>query len=346
MSDVLADKDDHLEEGSGSVVGAGDNTDSVSSEVLDFLVPHTKLWDFIEGTCGCHDRGWLALDCWEDFELVFRSNHAARHAPELDQNESLNMNGSRESQHRLQNFSVLWDGKYVICFLQETRTTSGDKTTWLLKWQGGVCMSHLTHKSGEMAILLAQRFQPEMLGVKKPVPGRLLHLTVRLGGTVFHFVNVYAHLVRPKQTRFYGEVSTHFATIDEGQCVVLSGVWGHFNCILEDRDHGGAWTSSSWTHFVGSGPAGEGSRGSFHCLRLWWDVAKSHIHLFCQVYVRVSTKRQKSRIKELEGEVLDLESRYVEQSLFHSYTGTIPHLFLHYIDDWIGAASCSQEELE
>eukprot|EP00061_Rhincodon_typus_P005414 g24895.t1 len=35
----------------------------------------------------------------------------------------------------------------------------------------------------------------------------------------------------------------------------------------------------------------------------------------------------------------------VEQSLFCCYTGTIPHLFLHYID-CIGAASCSHEELE
>eukprot|EP00061_Rhincodon_typus_P002374 g17368.t1 len=37
---------------------------------------------------------------------------------------------------------------------------------------------------------------------------------------------------------------------------------------------------------------------------------------------------------------------YVEQILFHSYTGTIPHLFLRYIDDCISAALCSHEELE
>eukprot|EP00061_Rhincodon_typus_P013566 g40011.t1 len=37
---------------------------------------------------------------------------------------------------------------------------------------------------------------------------------------------------------------------------------------------------------------------------------------------------------------------YVEQSLFHSYTGPKHHLFLRYIDDCIGAASCSHEELE
>eukprot|EP00061_Rhincodon_typus_P001326 g14460.t1 len=37
---------------------------------------------------------------------------------------------------------------------------------------------------------------------------------------------------------------------------------------------------------------------------------------------------------------------YTEQSLFRSYIGPIPHLFLRYIDDCIGAASCSHEELE
>eukprot|EP00061_Rhincodon_typus_P009064 g32244.t1 len=37
---------------------------------------------------------------------------------------------------------------------------------------------------------------------------------------------------------------------------------------------------------------------------------------------------------------------YMGQSLFRSYTGTIPHLFVHYIADCISAASCSLEELE
>eukprot|EP00061_Rhincodon_typus_P004395 g22465.t1 len=37
---------------------------------------------------------------------------------------------------------------------------------------------------------------------------------------------------------------------------------------------------------------------------------------------------------------------FVEQSLFNNYTSTIPHLFLHYIDDCINAASCSREELQ
>eukprot|EP00061_Rhincodon_typus_P005897 g25968.t1 len=37
---------------------------------------------------------------------------------------------------------------------------------------------------------------------------------------------------------------------------------------------------------------------------------------------------------------------FVEQSLFNNYTGTIPQLFPCYIDDCIGVASCSCEELE
>eukprot|EP00061_Rhincodon_typus_P007235 g28740.t1 len=37
---------------------------------------------------------------------------------------------------------------------------------------------------------------------------------------------------------------------------------------------------------------------------------------------------------------------YMEQSLFRCYTDTIPHLFLRYIEDCIGAALCSHEELE
>eukprot|EP00061_Rhincodon_typus_P009332 g32760.t1 len=40
------------------------------------------------------------------------------------------------------------------------------------------------------------------------------------------------------------------------------------------------------------------------------------------------------------------EEGYMQKSLFHCYTGTIPHLFLRYIDDCISTVACSLEELE
>ena len=44
-------------------------------------------------------------------------------------------------------------------------------------------------------------------------------------------------------------------------------------------------------------------------MRLWWDVGKTHVHTFCQQCARGSTKRRKSRLDDLEKEVLDLEAR-------------------------------------
>eukprot|EP00061_Rhincodon_typus_P007203 g28659.t1 len=176
-------KDSHLEGVSGSVVGADDDTESIPSKVLYFLVPPTKiplipieeLWDFIAGIHGRHDRVRLALNRWEDFRLVFWSTQAACHTLSLAQD---NRQWFRMCLDALRKR----DGKYAVCFLQEPNAATGDKATWLLEWQGGVYISHLTHTSGGMAILLAPYFQPEILRVKEPVAGLLLHLTVWLVG--------------------------------------------------------------------------------------------------------------------------------------------------------------------
>eukprot|EP00061_Rhincodon_typus_P006422 g27049.t1 len=54
------------------------------------------------------------------------------------------------------------------------------------------------------------------------------------------------------------------------------------------------------------------------------------------------------RLTDVKGTMLGacLFAGYVEQSLFRCYTGTIPYLFLRYIDDCISAASCPHKELE
>ncbi|XP_067877586.1 uncharacterized protein [Heterodontus francisci] len=64
-------------------------------------------------------------------------------------------------------------------------------------------------------------------------------------------------------------------------------------------------------------------RGAFPSLRLWWDVGKTHIRIFCQEYAKGSTKRRKAEIACLEREVLDLESRLgdtvVDPALWQAY---------------------------
>ena len=37
---------------------------------------------------------------------------------------------------------------------------------------------------------------------------------------------------------------------------------------------------------------------------------------------------------------------YIENQLFNQYTGPKPELFVRYIDDRFGAASCSKDELD
>jgi len=242
-----------------------------------------------------------------------------------------------------------------------------------------------------------------ILGVKEPVPGRLLHLTVREGGVVIHLLNVYAPTAGPQQTTFYGKVSAHLDTIAGGECIILGG---DFNCTLEARDRTGPWLRTPavvklrdllgtrdlvdvwrhlhpgsraftfvkpgggasridrlyvsrahvsgvpsasvrqvpctdhhlvWAEFVPSRVRGGSAywhfnntllederfldsfrrfwagwrrkRGGFPSLRLWWDVGKTHVRVFCQEYARGSTRRRKSRSEELEKEVFDLEAR-------------------------------------
>eukprot|EP00061_Rhincodon_typus_P014898 g42270.t1 len=51
-------------------------------------------------------------------------------------------------------------------------------------------------------------------------------------------------------------------------------------------------------------------------------------------------------LSNVEGLLCALNGGYVEQSLFRCYTGTIPHLLLHHINDCIGAVLSSHEEFE
>eukprot|EP00061_Rhincodon_typus_P010555 g34930.t1 len=92
-----------------------------------------------------------------------------------------------------------------------------------------------------------------------------------------------------------------------------------------------------------------------YCVQFWLPCYKKDIikleraqKRFTRMLLRLEALSYKERLDRLA--LLALEPRrltgYAEQSLFRSYTGPQPQLFFRYIDDCIGATSCSHEELE
>ncbi|CAM2098370.1 unnamed protein product [Caretta caretta] len=68
------------------------------------------------------------------------------------------------------------------------------------------------------------------------MPGRLLHLRVRMEGLLVNLVNVYALTSGPEWLQFYQQVSAFLGTLDCQDCLVLGG---DFNTTLEEQDRSG-----------------------------------------------------------------------------------------------------------
>ncbi|CAM2113434.1 unnamed protein product [Caretta caretta] len=76
------------------------------------------------------------------------------------------------------------------------------------------------------------------------MPGRLLHLRVRMEGLVVNLINVYAPTSGPERLQFYQRVSTFLGTLDSHECLVLGG---DFNTTLEEQDRLGTEQSLAAT---------------------------------------------------------------------------------------------------
>ncbi|CAM5084566.1 unnamed protein product [Natator depressus] len=68
------------------------------------------------------------------------------------------------------------------------------------------------------------------------MPGRLLHLRVRMEGLVVNLVNIYAPTSGPERLQFNQQVSAFLGTLDSHECLVLGG---DFNTTLEEQDRSG-----------------------------------------------------------------------------------------------------------
>ncbi|CAM2111939.1 unnamed protein product [Caretta caretta] len=84
-----------------------------------------------------------------------------------------------------------------------------------------------------VATLFSSDLWPEVLGVAEAMPGRLLHLRVRMEGLMVNLVNVYAPTSCPEWLQFYQRASAFLSTLDSHECLVLGG---DFNNTLEEQD--------------------------------------------------------------------------------------------------------------
>ncbi|CAM2111241.1 unnamed protein product [Caretta caretta] len=106
--------------------------------------------------------------------------------------------------------------------------------SWRLESGDRVYFSHSTVRQAGVATLFSPDLQPEVLGVAEAVPGRLLHLRVRMEGIVVNLVNVYALTSGPERLQFYQQASAFFGTLDSHKCLVLGG---DFNTTFKEQDH-------------------------------------------------------------------------------------------------------------
>ncbi|CAM2098191.1 unnamed protein product [Caretta caretta] len=110
------------------------------------------------------------------------------------------------------------------------------EASWRLEWGDRVYFSRLSARQARVVTLFSPHLQLEVLGITEVVPGRLLHLRVRVEGQTLHLVNIYALASGPERACFFQQVSTFLGSLDPRECLVLGG---DFNLTLEERDRMG-----------------------------------------------------------------------------------------------------------
>ncbi|CAM4599594.1 unnamed protein product [Lepidochelys olivacea] len=189
--------------------------------------PHAlreELREFLEDVRGSRNKVQLALQRWGDFHLILRAARA------------LMGEGKRTGKQAATAYQRVRLFRDSLMTYGETHTDPAAEASWRLEWGDRVYFSHLTIRTAGVATLFSPDLQPEVLGVAEAVPGRLLHLRVRLEGLVVNLVNIYAPTSGPERLRFFQRASAFLGTLDPHECLVLGG---DFNTTLEERDRSG-----------------------------------------------------------------------------------------------------------
>ncbi|CAM2119858.1 unnamed protein product [Caretta caretta] len=97
---------------------------------------------------------------------------------------------------------------------QETHTDPTTEDSWRLECGDRIYFSHSTVRQDGVVTLFSPDLQPKVLGVAEAVPGRLLHLRVRIERLVVNLVKVYAPTSGPERLQFYQQASAFLSTLD------------------------------------------------------------------------------------------------------------------------------------
>jgi exonuclease III len=146
---------------------------------------------------------------------------------------SLNTRGCRDSAKRFRIIESLKNEQAAdIVFLQDIHTLPSDEAVWNLIWRGEIEFSHLNSNTAGLAIAFSNKLDVKVECKTIVLPGRILHLTVEIGGHRFYLINVYCPTDYADKATFHVALKTHLNHLDASVPILLGG---DFNCTLNPQ---------------------------------------------------------------------------------------------------------------
>ena len=139
---------------------------------------------------------------------------------------SQNVRGLNDNLKREVVFNRMREKGEVI-FLQETFSTPEKGNQWRLSWDGSVYLSHGTHNSRGVMILIRKNLEHEVVKVKTDNEGRFIIMKCRIQGVNLILFNVYAPNIATEHSQFLSKINTELLHMVDDDCsfVIGGGDW-------------------------------------------------------------------------------------------------------------------------
>jgi exonuclease III len=128
---------------------------------------------------------------------------------------SLNTQRCRDSATRFRNIENLKNEQAAdIVFLQDIHTLPSDEAVWNLIWREEIEFSHLNSNTDGLPIVFSKKLDVKVECKTIGLPGRILHLTVEIGGHRFYLINVYCPTDYADTATVHVALKTHLNHLD------------------------------------------------------------------------------------------------------------------------------------